>query len=249
MLLKDRVVLVTGASRGIGAATARLLAAHGAAVAVNFRESEEAARRVVEGVLAGGGRAIAVRADVRDRGQVEAMVAEVTRRLGPVDTLVSNAAISFPMKPFAEYRWDEFAAKLDGELAAAFHCCQAVLPGMRERRRGCIVAVSSTLSRRPGEGFAAHTCAKAGLDGLMKALALELGPLGIRVNVVAPGLTDTDATARLPQQVKDWTARATPLGRIAQPDDVAGAVLMLVSDAAGFVTGAYVAASGGAYMP
>jgi len=247
-MLEGRVALVTGASRGIGAATARLLAAHGAAVAVNFRESEAAAGEVVGAIRAAGGRAVAIRADVRDRDQVEAMVAEATRRLGPVDTLVSNAAIGFPMKPFAEYRWEEFAAKLDGELMAAFHCCQAVLPAMRERRKGCIVAISSTLSRRPGEGFAAHSCAKSGLDGLMKALALELGPLGIRVNVVAPGLTATEATAHLPAQAREWTARTTPLGRIARPEDVAGAVLMLVSDAAGFVTGTYVPANGGAYM-
>ncbi|HVO18640.1 MAG TPA: SDR family NAD(P)-dependent oxidoreductase [Anaeromyxobacter sp.] len=247
-MLEGRVVLVTGASRGIGAATARLLAANGAAVAVNFRESEAAARGLVDAIRSAGGQAVAIRADVRDRAQVDALVAEASRRLGPIDTLVSNASIGFPMKPFTEYRWEEFAAKLDGELQAAFHCCQAVLPAMRERRRGCIVAISSTLSRRPGEGFAAHSCAKSGLDGLMKALALELGPLGIRVNVVAPGLTATDATAHLPAQAREWTARTTPLGRIARPEDVAGAVLMLVSDAAGFVTGTYLPANGGAYM-
>lgn len=248
-MLKDRVVLVTGASRGIGAATARLLAAHGAAVAVNFRENEVAARQVVGGIRAAGGTAEPARADVRDEAQVRAMVAEMGRRLGPIDTLVSNAAIGFPTKPFGEQRWEEFSAKVDGELRAAFFCCQAVLPAMRERRSGCIVAVSSTLGRRPGEGFSAHSCAKSGLDGLMRALALELGPIGIRVNVVAPGLTETDATANLPEQARQWNARTTPLGRIARPEDVAGAVLMLVSGAAGFVTGQYLAANGGQYMP
>lgn len=143
---------------------------------------------------------------------------------------------------------EEFAAKLDGELQAAFSCCQAVIPQMRERRSGCIIAISSTLSRHPGFGFCAHSAAKAGLDGLMRALALELGPDGIRVNVVAPGLTETDATAGLPEQARQATARSTPLGRLGQPLDVAGAVLMLASGDAGFLTGTYLPVNGGSFM-
>ncbi len=248
-LLAGRVALVTGASRGIGAATAKLLAANGAAVAVNYREREDAARAVVDEILRGGGKAVALRADVRDEGEVRGMVEAAARRLGaPVDTLVVNAAIGFPVKPFVEYRWEEFAAKLDGELRAAFACCQAVIPGMAARRAGCIVAVSSGLSRRPGPGFCAHSAAKSGLDGLMRALALELGPAGIRVNVVGPGLTETDATAHQPEQQKQLAARMAPLGRIGQPGDVAGAVLFLASDHARFVTGAYLPVSGGTLM-
>ena len=247
-MMRGRVALVTGASRGIGAATARLLGAQGAAVAVNFLGAEGAAREVVDDVVRGGGRAVAVRADVRDPAQVRAMVDQVAGKLGPVDTLVVNASISFPVKPFAEYRWEEFAAKLDGELQAAFHVCQAVIPSMIERRSGCIVAVSSSLSRRSGPGFSAHSCAKSGLDGLMRSLALELGPHGIRVNVVAPGLTETEATARQPAEMKQMMARMTPLGRNGVPGDVAGAVLMLASTHAGFVTGAYVPVCGGNLM-
>src|SRR5512146_1220075 len=211
-MMKNRIAIVTGASRGIGAATAKLRARHGAAVAVNWLQSEQAAKAVVDEIRAADGRAVAIRADVRDPAQVQAMVAEAERALGPVDTLVVNASISFPIRPFVEYSWADFQAKLDGELGAAFHCCKAVVPGMMSRRSGCIVAISSGLSRRPGPGFCAHSAAKSGLDGFARALALELGPHGIRVNVVAPGLTETDATAGLPSAAKEASARMTPLG-------------------------------------
>ena len=247
-MMKNRVVLVTGASRGIGAATAKLLARQGAAVAVNYHRSEAAALAIVDELRRADRRAVAVQADVRDPAQVSAMVESATRALGPIDTLVVNASMSFPVRPFIDYSWADFQAKLDGELAAAFHSCKALVPGMMSRRAGCIVAISSGLSRRPGPGFCAHSTAKSGLDAFARSLALELGPHGIRVNVVAPGLTDTDATAGIPAAHKEASARMTPLGRNAVPEDVAGAVLAVCSDAGRFLTGVYVPVCGGALM-
>jgi len=248
MLLQGRTILVTGAGRGIGAATARRLAAHGASVAVNYHQNEAAARGVVEAILAAGGKAVALQADVRDPGQVAALFRKAEAMLGPVDTLVLNANMSFPVVPFTEMPWAGFEQKLLGELGSAFNACKVAVPGMIQRGRGCIIAVSSGLSRQPGPGFSAHTTAKSGLDGFMKSLALELGPHGIRVNVVAPGLTETDATAFYPEAAKLAAGSRLPLGRIGQPEDVAGVIALLASDEAGYLTGQYLSAGGGGLM-
>lgn len=248
MELKDKVALVTGASRGIGAATAKLLAARGAAVAVNYFQSEKAARDVVAAIGAAGGRALAIKADVREREQVDDMAKEAEKAFGPLNVLVINASIGFPVKPFLEYPWDAFEAKLLGEMKAAFNCCKAVVPGMVARNSGSVIAISSGLSRHPGQGFCAHSSAKSALDAFIKSLALELGPSGVRANAVAPGLTLTDATSFLPAEAKEASARATPLKRNGLPEDVAGAVLFLASDASRFVTGQYIPVSGGIMM-
>lgn len=246
--MKDKVAIVTGSSRGIGAAIARALARQGAKVAVNYVASREQGQKVVDEIVAAGGRAILVRANASVREDVEAMVRGVEAELGPVDILVNNAAIDFPVVPFSQYRWEDFERKLAGEAKASFFTCQAVIPGMVQRRGGCIVNVSSTLSRFPGPGFVAHSSAKSALDGFSKSLALELGPHGIRVNVVAPGLTVTDATRGQPKEMHEAIAAHTPLRRLAAPEDVAGAVAFLCSAAARHVTGVYLPVCGGAHM-
>ncbi len=246
--MDGRVALVTGASRGIGAATARLLAAEGASVGVNYFQSAGAAQEVVAAIRDAGGKAFAVAADVRDRAQVEEMAARVELEFGVIDALVINASIGFPVTSFLEYPWEAFEAKLTGELKGAFYTCKAVVPRMIEKGKGSIVAISSTLSRQPGEGFCAHATAKSGLDAFAKSLALELGPKGVRVNVVAPGATLTDALAWMPQQAKDAIASHTPLRRNGLPEDVAGAVLALLGDDSRFVTGTYVPVAGGMFM-
>jgi 3-oxoacyl-[acyl-carrier protein] reductase len=247
-MLKDKVAVVTGSSRGIGASIARLLAANGAKVAVNYAANREAGQKVVAEIVAHGGRAMLARADVTVRAEVDAMVKAVEAELGPIDVLVNNANMSFPVAPFVEYRWEDFERKLTNEMKASFFTCQAVVPGMTKRRGGSIVNVSSGLSRSPGPGFVAHSSAKSALDAFSRSLALELGPQGIRVNVVAPGLTLTDATAGQPKAMQEAIAAHTPLRRLGVPDDISGAVLFFASDASRHVTGTYLPVCGGSQM-
>jgi 3-oxoacyl-[acyl-carrier protein] reductase len=247
-VLKDKVAVVTGSSRGIGAATAKLLASQGAKVAVNYISNRERGDQVVADIEAAGGRALLVRANVTVREDINALVATAERELGPIDILVNNANMAFSVKPFIEHAWEDFERKLTHEMKASFFACQAVAPGMIERRSGCIVNVSSGLSRVPGPGFVAHSSAKSALDAFSRALAQELGPYGIRVNVVAPGLTATEATAHQPREMHEAIAARTPLRRIATPEDVAGAVLFYCTDWSRFVTGTYLPVSGGSHM-
>jgi len=249
MDMAGKVALVTGASRGIGAATAKLLARHGVAVGVNYFASEAPAQKVVSEIAEAGGQAVAVQADCRNEQQVNAMVRQTVEALGPIDILILNAGMNVPWKAFMELSYAEFEGKVMGELQCFFYPLKAVVPGMIERNAGCIVGISSGLSRYPGFGFSAHTTVKSGIDGLMKSLALELGPMGIRVNTVAPGLTQTDATAHLPEERVKGVAEATPLRRVGLPEDVAGAVVLLCSEEARFVSGSYVPVSGGIQMP
>ncbi len=154
MRLEDRVALITGASRGIGAASAKALARHGAAVGVNYFQSEGAAREVVSAIAAEGGTAVALQGDARELADLTALADDAEKALGPVDTLVLNANVSFAIAPFVEYRWEDFEAKLMGELGAAFHACKVFVPRMLERERGCIIAVSSVLSVTRDRGSA-----------------------------------------------------------------------------------------------
>jgi 3-oxoacyl-[acyl-carrier protein] reductase len=246
--IQDKVVLVTGSSRGIGAACAKQLALAGAAVAVNYYQSEQAAVNMVRELEYQGARAIAVQADVRDRDAVERMTDSIIQKFGKIDILVNNANIHFPMKPFVELSWESIEHKITGEIKSLYNCSRAVLQDMLTRKSGKLIFVSSTLSHAPGHGFSAHAAAKAAMDSMARVMALELGPSGITVNTVGPGLTETDATAGLPQKMKDQVALHTPLGKIGIPEDVAGVVAFLASPLADYLTGHYIPVCGGSYM-
>jgi 3-oxoacyl-[acyl-carrier protein] reductase len=235
-----------------------LLAWHGAAIGVNYVSSQEAAEQLVQEIMASGGRAIPVQADVGDMAQVEKMVQQVTEAFGPVDTLVLNADAvrKFTIAPFTALTWEQYEDILLGETKAIFLPTKAALPSMMEHKRGCIVAVGSTLSRATRMGMAGHSSGKAAVDALVRSLASELGPHGIRVNVVAPGLVITEGSSPFwggpPQPGQpnpvEMIQRITPLGRVAEAEDIAGAVLMMVSDATRFVTGTFLPVNGGSQM-
>lgn len=247
-MLQDRVVLITGAGRGIGAATARLFGTHGARVAVNYRSDESAAAQVVRDIEASGSRALALRADVTDRDQVAVMVAKTEAALGPIDTIVLNANIPFRQAPLLNQSWDDVISKVSQELQAAMYPCQAVLPGMIERGRGVIIAVTSGLSRYHRPAMGAHSAAKAALNAFIRTLAAEHGSQGIRANLVSPGLTETDATDHMPEEMKRGVIHATPLRRLGNAADIAGAILFFATDNARFVTGGYLPVDGGMSM-
>ena len=240
--MSGRVALVTGGSRGIGAAIVKSLAGRGFKVAVNCVKNAELAQKVL---MECAGDGAVFQADARDHAQVAAMVKAVGEKLGPVDVAIHNANISFPVGPFHLMRWEEIMAKLSGEMGAFHALCAASVPGMIQRKWGRVVAVSSSLSRFAGEAFGAHAAAKSALDGACRVLSRELGPSGITVNVVAPGLVETDATAHQPAEMKQAIARATPLKRIGQPDDIGGVVAFLCSDEARWITGQYIPLNGG----
>jgi len=246
--LKNTVALVTGASRGIGAASAKALAHHGAAVVINYIKRKDKAEALLEEIKQAGGNGMTFQADVRDQTAVNSMVDSTLDQFGKIDILVNNANINFPIRPFVELAWDQIEAKILGEMKALYNCSQAVLKDMMKRKSGKLIFVSSSLSRFPGYGFSAHAAAKSAMDSMAKVMATELGPMGITVNVVGPGLTLTDATAGQPKEMHEQIAGITPLRRLGMPDDIAGVVLFLASSFSDYLTGEYIPVTGGSFM-
>ncbi len=242
--MEKKTALVTGASRGIGRATAARLARAGYAVGVNYHERKDKADELVALLRSEGCEALAVQADVAARSEVDAMVKRVEDAFGPVTLLVNNAGVAGQalFQDVTDEMWERyFAVNLNGMR----HTIQAVLPHMLHEKAGCIVNVSSIWGQHGASCEVTYSCTKHAIIGLTKSLAMELAPSGIRVNCVAPGVINTDMVQVLGQETLRDLAEQTPLGRLGTAEDIAAAVAFLASEEASFITGQVLTADGG----
>ena len=245
-LLEGRVSLVTGASRGIGRAIAQAFAAEGAHVVLGARDTAKLAEAVAE-IQAKGGKAEALALDVSDRASVEAGVARVVAAHGRLDHLVNNAGVTRD-NLLLRMKDEEWRQVLDTNLTGAFLCTQAVLKPMLKQKSGRIVTITSVVGLGGNAGQANYAASKAGVIGFTKSVAREVASRGITANAIAPGFIETDMTAAMSEKAREAVFAAIPLGRVGRPEDVAGAALFLVSDAAAYVTGQVLAVDGGFHM-
>ena len=248
--LKGKVALVTGASSGIGRATAEALAAKGAAVAINYHRNEAGAESARQAIVNAGGQAITLAADVTQRNAVSELVQSVVEQLGPIDILVNNAGSlveRLRILELTEERWDEV---IDLNLKSVFLCCQAVAASMMERRTGTIINVSSIAGRNGGAlGSLHYSAAKGGLITFTKGLAKEMAPFGVRVNGVSPGVIDTPFHEQFssPEMMKAYTGMI-PLGRVGSSAEVGSVICFLAGNGASYIAGETVEINGGMWM-
>jgi len=245
--LSGQVALVTGASRGIGAAIARDLAAAGARVVVNYRAQRPAAEAVVAAIATAGGAAESLPFDVADAEQVDAAVRTLVERLGKIDVLVNNAGVSADAL-ILRTRDDDWNRVLDVNLKGVFNCTRAVARSMMRARTGRIINISSVVAVSGNAGQASYAAAKAGVIGFTKATARELAGRGITANVIAPGLIATDMTDAMNPAARDMVLALVPLGRLGQPEEVAAAVTFLAGAGGAYITGQVIHINGGLYV-
>jgi 3-oxoacyl-[acyl-carrier protein] reductase len=245
--LDERVALVTGASRGIGAAIARALGEEGARVAVNYHRSEAQALAVVAAIEAAGSKAIALQADVSDAAAVRGLVDRTVAAFGPIDILVNNAGIltASPLDQMSDDVWDEMLAT---NLRSVFLCARAVLPAMLARGRGKIINISSQLGQKGMPNHAHYAAAKAGIIGFTRALAREVGPRGVQVNAIAPGPIETDLMGPITDEFRREKSAIFALRRLGLPEEVAPTAVFLASEEASYYAGQTLCPNGGDIM-
>jgi len=254
MKFQGKVVLVTGASRGIGAAIARAFAKEGALVIVNYLQNEAMAERVASECIELGGDGWAIQGDVTLESAVNQMVEQVMLETGKIDVVVNNAFKPFKFDPEQrklawELKWEDYQSQIDGAVRSTHYMCQAVMPIMKKQSQGSIINMISNLVERPIVPYHEYNTAKTALMGYSRNLAAELGAFGIRVNCVAPGLVyPTDASRTTKEELKELIISQTPLKRIATPDDISGPVMFLASDWSRFMTGQTLYVDGGFVM-
>jgi 3-oxoacyl-[acyl-carrier protein] reductase len=252
--VKGKVALVTGASRGIGAAVAKALGAEGAIVVVNYLQNSVSAKQVVEDITSAGGEAVAIQADVRNEQSVLAMMECIVNSYGAIDIVINNALAAYSFNPKTrktawEITWTDYQQQLDGSLQAAFHVCKAAMPYLKDTGSGRIINMVSNLIDFPVVAYHDYSTAKAALLGFTRNLAKELGAFGITVNALAPGLTyPTDSSRETQEEVRNKIIELTPMHRLARPDDIAGAAVFLASERASFITGQCLRVDGGLVM-
>jgi 3-oxoacyl-[acyl-carrier protein] reductase len=243
-MLKGRVALVTGASRGIGRAIALKLARHGAAVIVNYRGSHQSAQEVVREIEAFGGEAVALGADVSNGEEVKKMIAEIKERFGRLDILVNNAGInedSLLLRMKSE-NWEKV---INTNLTGTFNCTREALKLILKSDSGSIINISSVVGQIGNAGQCNYAAAKAGIIGFTRSLAREMAGRNVRVNAIAPGFIDTGMTAKLSQEVREKLLAQIPMGKLGSPEDVANAVLFLAQPSSGYITGQTINVDGG----
>jgi NAD(P)-dependent dehydrogenase (short-subunit alcohol dehydrogenase family) len=248
--LTGKAALVTGASSGIGAATAAVLAELGAKVALAYHRNAEGAEKVAREIAAAGGKAIAIRADVRRSEEIRAMAARAVKEFGAIDILVNNAGSLVERLKLAEMTEEKWDDVMRLNLTSAMLCAQAVAPGMIERKSGAIVNVASIAGRNGGgAGAGVYSTAKGGLITLTKSLAKELGPHGVRVNAISPGVIDTPfhEVFSTPEMIRGFVA-TVPLGRVGKPIECAKVIAFLASEAASYIAGETIEVNGGQLM-
>ncbi|HZH61609.1 MAG TPA: SDR family oxidoreductase [Metabacillus sp.] len=254
MKFQNKVVLVTGSSRGIGASLAKGFAREGATVVVNYVKNKTAADEVVSACIELGGDSWAIQADVTQEQAVKDMVDEILLETEKIDVVVNNAFRPYTFNPEQrklawQLTWGDYQDQIDGALRSTHYLCQAVIPAMKKRVQGSIINMVSNLVERPIVPYPDYTTAKSAVVGYSRNLAAELGPFGIRVNCVAPGLVyPTDASRDTKEEVKEMIITQTPLRRLASPSDIEGPVLFLASDWSKFMTGQTLYVDGGLVM-